>query len=181
MDVLDEYDFIIGLESIIQLEATYYLASHILTIEPRSIPLYPYKNIQILPKTSTMIQLIGDLPCDFSSGTAIIRVKPINETFSYITLEAEFINQITSFLVSDTSDKTIHLLSKTPIAFLDLRSIGYFNPPSATQTLAHQLPVYTYVTHFNSLFNVSIDRYLPDSEPTMCTMDPYPWLDSSDP
>ena len=58
VDVLDEYDFIIGLESIIQLEATYYLASHILTIEPRSIPLYPYKNIQILPKTSMMIQLI---------------------------------------------------------------------------------------------------------------------------
>ena len=128
-----------------------------------------------------MIQLIGDLPCDFSSGTAIIRVKPNNETFSYITLEAEFINQITSFLISNTSDKTIHLSSKTPIAFLNLRSIGYFNPPSATQTLAHQMPVYTYVTHFNSLFNVSIHRYLPDPEPTMCTTDPYPWLDSSDP
>ena len=94
VDVLDEYDFIIGLESIIQLEATYYLTSHILTIEPKSIPLYPYKNILILPKMSTMIQLIGDLPCDFSSGTAIIRVKPIIETFSYITLAAEFINQI---------------------------------------------------------------------------------------
>ena len=50
-----------------------------------------------------------------------------------------------------------------------------------TQTLAHQMPVYTYVTHFNSLLNVSIDRYLPDPEPNMCTMDPYPWLDSSDP
>ena len=74
-----------------------------------------------------MIHLIGDLPCDFSSGTAIIRVKPINETFSYITSEAEFINQITSFLISNTSDKTIYLSSKTPIAFLDLRSIGYFN------------------------------------------------------
>ena len=34
VDVLDEYDFIICLESIIQLEATYYLTSHILTIEP---------------------------------------------------------------------------------------------------------------------------------------------------
>ena len=72
VDVLDKYDFIIGLESVIQLEATHYLASHILTIEPRSIPLYPYKNIQILPKMSIMIQLIGDLSCDFSSGTAII-------------------------------------------------------------------------------------------------------------
>ena len=35
VDVLDEYDFLIGLDSIIQLEATYYLASLILTIEPR--------------------------------------------------------------------------------------------------------------------------------------------------
>ena len=32
VDVLDEHDFIIGLESIIQLEATYYLASHILIL-----------------------------------------------------------------------------------------------------------------------------------------------------
>ena len=121
-----------------------------------------------------MIQLIGDLPCDFSSGTAIIRVKPINETFSYIILEAEFINQTTSFLTSNTSDKTILFSSKTPVAFLDLRSIAYFNPPTATQTLAHQMPVYTYVTYFNSLLNVSVDRYLPDPEPTMCTTDPYP-------
>ena len=43
------------------------------------------------------------------------------------------------------------------------------------------MPVYTYVTYFNSLFNVSIDRYLPDPEPTMHTTDQYPWLDSSDP
>ena len=128
-----------------------------------------------------MIQLIGDLPCDFSSGTAIIRVKPINETFSYITLEAEFINQTTYFLISNTSDKTILFSSKTPIAFLDPRSIGYFIPPSATKTLAHQMPVYTYVTHFNKLLNVPIDRYLPDPVPALCTMDPYPWLDSSDP
>ena len=99
VDVLDEYDFIIDLESIIQIEATYYLASHILSIENKLISLYPIKNIQILPKTSTMIQLIDDLPCDFSPCTAIIRVKPINETISYITLEAEFINQITSFLI----------------------------------------------------------------------------------
>ena len=56
-----------------------------------------------------------------------------------------------------------------------------FNPPSATQTLVHRMPVYTNVTHFNSLLNVSINGYLPDPEPTMCTTDLYLWLDSSDP
>ena len=34
IDILDEYDFVLGLEAIIQLEATYYLTSHIITIEP---------------------------------------------------------------------------------------------------------------------------------------------------
>ena len=41
VNMLDEYDFIIGLEATIQLEAIYFLPSHTLIVEPRAIPLYP--------------------------------------------------------------------------------------------------------------------------------------------
>ena len=139
------------------------------------------KNIQVLPKTSTIIQLISDLPCTFSSGSAIICVKPVNDTFSFVTFETDFINQTTSFLLSNTSDQTLYFPSHIPLAFLDLRSIGYFNPPSATNTLAHQLPRHTFVTHFNSLIESSVDRFLPDTAHAMDTNDPYPWLELSDP
>ena len=76
VDILDEYDFIIGLEAAIQLEAVYHMTSHVVNIQPRSVPLFSNKDIKISPGTSTSIQLFGDLPCTFTSGTAIIRVQP---------------------------------------------------------------------------------------------------------
>ena len=68
VDILDEYDFIIGLEAAIQLEAVYHMTSHIVKIQPRLIPLFSNKDIKISPGTSTSIQLSGDLPCTFTSG-----------------------------------------------------------------------------------------------------------------
>ena len=76
-DILDEYDFIIGLEAAVQLEAVYHMTSHIVNIQSKSVPLFPNKDIKISSGTSTSIQLSGDLPCTFTSGTAIIRVQPV--------------------------------------------------------------------------------------------------------
>ena len=77
VDILDEYDFIIGLEAAIQLEVFYHMTLHAVNIQPRSVPLFSNKNIKISAGTSTSIQLFGDLPCTFTSGTAIIRVQPV--------------------------------------------------------------------------------------------------------
>ena len=83
--VLDEYDFIIGLEAAIQLEAVYHMTSHIVNIQSRSVPLFSNKDIKVSPGTSTSIQLSGDLPCTFTSGTAIIQVQPVEPGFSFNT------------------------------------------------------------------------------------------------
>ena len=92
VDILDEYDFIIGLEAAIQLEAVYHMTSHIVDIQSRSVPLFSNKDIKISPETSTSIQLSGDLPCTFTSGTAIIRVQPVEPGFSFNTIEVEFLD-----------------------------------------------------------------------------------------
>ena len=47
IDILDEYDFIIGLEAAIQLEAVYHMTSHIVNIQSRSVPLFSNKDIKI--------------------------------------------------------------------------------------------------------------------------------------
>ena len=73
VDILDEYDFITGLEAAIQLEAVYHMTSHIFNVQPRPVPLFPSKDIKISPSTSTSIQLFGKLPCTFTSGKAIIK------------------------------------------------------------------------------------------------------------
>ena len=90
VDILDEYDFIIGLEAAIQLEAVYHITSHIVNIQSRSVPLFPNKDIKISPGTSTSIQLSGDLPCTFTSGTAIIRVQPVEQDFHSTQLKLNF-------------------------------------------------------------------------------------------
>ena len=46
VDILDEYDFIIGLEAAIQLEAVYHMTSHVVNIQPRSVPLFSNKGYQ---------------------------------------------------------------------------------------------------------------------------------------
>ena len=40
VDILDEYDFIIGLEAAIELEVIYHMTSHVVNIQPRTVPLF---------------------------------------------------------------------------------------------------------------------------------------------
>ena len=58
VDILDEYDFIIGLEAAIQLEAVYHMTSHTFSVQPRSIPLFPSKHIKITTGTSTQFNYL---------------------------------------------------------------------------------------------------------------------------
>ena len=109
VDSLDEYDFIIGLEAAIQLEALYHMTSHVVDIQSRSVPLFSNKDTKISPGTSTSIQLSGDLPCTFTSGTSIIRVQLVEKGFSFNTIEVEFLDQSTCIHVSNKSNKPVYL------------------------------------------------------------------------
>ena len=109
VDILDEYDFIIGLEAAIQLEAVYHMTSHVFNVQPRSVPLFPKKDIKTSPGTSTSIQLFGDLPCSFTSGTAIIQVQPIEAGYSFNTIEVKFLNQSTCIHISNKSQEPVYL------------------------------------------------------------------------
>ena len=180
VDILDEYDFIIGLEAAIQLEAVYHMTSHVVNIQPRSVPLFSNKDIKISPGTSTSIQLTGDLPCTFTSGTAIIRVQPVEVGFSFNTIEVEFLDQSTCIHVSNKSNKPVYFYKDSPIAYFDLRSIGYFNPSQAVDMLKMKTP-HTYVTSFAALQDASNHRLDNNPTPVMDTQDPYPWLELDDP
>ena len=93
----DEYEFVIGLEALIQMEATYYLGHNTLQLAERCIPLYTLKDFTLPPNGQTVIHLTGQLPSTFSSGFAVVHVKPLKNSLSIITTEAEFINQTTCF------------------------------------------------------------------------------------
>ena len=180
VDILDEYDFIIGLEAAIQLEAVYHMTSHVVNIQSRSVPLFSNKDIKISPGTSTSIQLSGDLPCTFTSGTAIIRVQPVEKGFSFNTIEVEFLDQSTCIHVSNKSNRPVYFYKDSPITYFDLRSIGYFNPSQAVDMLTMKTP-HTYVTSFAALQDASNHRLDNNLTLVMDTQDPYPWLELDDP
>ena len=179
VDILDEYDFIIGLEAAIQLEAVYHMTAHIVDIQSRSVPLFSNKDIKISPGTSTSIQLTGDLPCTFTSGTAIIRVQPVEPGFSFNTIEVEFLDQSTCIHISNRSNKPVYFYKDLPIAYFDLRSIGYFNPSQAADILSMKMP-HTYVTSFTTFQDASNYRLENNPTPVTDTKDPYPWLELDD-
>ena len=180
VDILDDYDFIIGLEAAIQLEAVYHMTSHVVDFQQRSVPLFPNKDIKISPGISTSIQLFGDLPCSFTFGTAIIRVQPIEAGYSFNTIEVEFLNQSTCIHISNKSQKPVYFYKDLPLAYFDLRSIGYFNPSPAKEVLRMKTP-HTYVTSFAVMQDASNHRLEPTPTYVMDTKDPYPWLELDDP
>ena len=100
------------------------MTSHIVNIQSRSVPLFLNKDIKVSPGTSTSIQLSGDLPCTFTSGTAIIRVQLVEPGFSFNTIEVEFLDQSTCIHVSNRSNRSVYFYKDLPIAYFDLRLIG---------------------------------------------------------
>ena len=177
VDILEDYDFIIGLEAMMQLDGLYDLPSQQLHIQTKSVPLYPHKDISIAPHSQGLIHFSGKIPCSFTSGQAVIHVAPTDNRFSYITLEATFIDQTTSFHITNDSSQTIHFPQMFPAAFLDLRSIGYepnTNPECIFHSTTRSHPSPFLVTSFASTAQATCDQ-------PRDTRDPYPWLDHNDP
>ena len=120
----------------IQLETIYHLNNFTIDIADRCIPLYPHKDIQLAPRSQVFLQLTGLLPSTFSSGYAIVHILPIPTHLSILTVETEFVNQITCFQINNNSCNPHFFPKEKPFAYLDTRSLGYYDPPSAMQTIS---------------------------------------------
>ena len=174
----EDFDFVLGLESLIQLESVYSLGQNILQIENRCIPLYPVKDLILPPKAEIGIVVTGELPRTFSSGFAVVHVIPVTDTYSVVTAETEFINQTTCFNLTNTINKPRYFYHNIPFAYFDTRSIGYYEPLTATQMISSDHLIFP--SHMASISEHSIDRLIHE-EPALDNQDPYPWLDPQDP
>ena len=114
----EHIELVIGIESLIQLESSLFLADLTLSVTPRSIPLYPTSEVTLVPKEQTLIYLQGTLPNQFSSGYAITHILPLDPSLSILTVESEFINQSTCFLLKNTSDRIHTFTTSTPLVIL---------------------------------------------------------------
>ena len=174
----DDFDFVLGLEALVQMESTYSLRNNTLQFENRCIPLYPLKDTVILPKSQNVIQLTGQLPLTFSSGLAVVHVLPLLNTLSIITTETEFLNQTTCFNLTNTNTTPRIFSQNIPFAYLDTRSIGYYDPSKALHMISQDPLIFT--SNLASISEPYVDRLIHE-EPPLDNKDPYPWLDPQDP
>ena len=174
----DDFDFVLGLEALIQMESTYSLRNNTLQFENRCIPLYPLTDTVIPPKGQNVIQLTGQLPLTFSSGFAVVHVLPLLNTLSIITTETEFLNQTTCFNLTNTNTTPRIFSQNIPFAYLDTRSIGYYDPSKALHMISSDPLIFT--SNLASISEPYVDRLIHE-EPPLDNKDPYPWLDPQDP
>ena len=135
------------------------------------------KDTILPPQGQLTIELTGELPNTFSSGFAVVHILPVDNSFSVITTETEFINQTTCFYMTSTHTKPRYFSSKVPFGYLDTRSIGHYDPSTAMQLL--QTEPLVFPSHLASISDHH-DRIIHE-EPALGTKDPYPWLDPQDP
>ena len=174
----DDFDFVLGLEAFIQMESIYSLRNNTLQFENRCIPLYPLTDTVIPPKSQNVIQLTGQLPLTFSSGFAVEHVLPLLNTLSIITTETEFLNQTTCFNLTNTNTTPRIFSQNIPFAYLDTRSIGYYDPSKALHIISSDPLIFT--SNLASISEPYVDRLIHE-EPPLDNKDPYPWLDPQDP
>ena len=174
----DDFDFVLGLEALIQMESIYSLRNNTLQFENRCIPLYPLTDTVIPPKSQNVIQLTGQLPLTFSSGFAVVHVLPLLNTLSIITTETEFLNQTTCFNLTNTNTTPRIFSQNIPFAYLDTRSIGYYDPSKALHMISSDPLIFT--SNLASISEPYVDRLIHE-EPPLDNKDPYPWLDPQDP
>ena len=166
----ENFELVLGIEGLIQLESSLYLADSTLYVQPRSIPLYLDDDIVVPPQETAQIVLHGDLPNTFSSGFAVIHVPTLDPSYSILTTDVEFINQCACFLLSNHSKTAKHFTANKPLAHFDTHSIGHYNPLVATQIL--ETREYIYPSSNAALISESIHDIQTHSEPPMDTKNP---------
>ena len=124
------------------------------------------------------IQLTGPLPSTFSSSFAVVHVLPVTDSYSIITTEAEFINQTTCFNFTNNSNRLYSFSREKTFAYLDSRSIGHYDPLTATQIISSKHMIFP--SPNAALLSEATNDRLVQEEPALGTKDPYPWLDPQD-
>ena len=108
----------------------------------------------------------------------MVHILPVTNTYSVITTETEFINQTTCFTLTNTLNKARYFYHNIPFGYLDTRSIGYYEPLTATQMISSDHLIFP--SHMASISEHSIDRLIHEDS-ALGNQDPYPWLDPQDP
>ena len=124
-----EFDFVFGLKSGVEIEASFHLAASEITFVSRSIALRATKQLNIPPgRTGSLTAVMTKVPANFThAANACIKVDPMRKDGVMQTVKAEIIHGHLKIMIRNNSTQTLRLHSNHLIGYVDMRSVGYWH------------------------------------------------------
>ena len=127
VDIIDDFDFVIGSKSMFELEADMKYSNLTFEFAKRSIKLIPTRSYTCPPHQCKSIKMkLIDCPPDFHSGTVVAKMITSREDKLPQTVRLNIVNGYTSLSLCNETDKPLHITRGRNLGCVDMRSAGYF-------------------------------------------------------
>ena len=194
VDIIDDFDFVMGAKSPYELEADPRFSRLQLEFAERSIDLVPTQDYMAKPnqETQVMFRMVKSPP-DLFNGSAILKLITSRKDNLPQTLLVHMINREVTLNLHNKTDEPIYLYKKSRVGCFDMRTAGYFFKSrsdiedtildSALYLTEEQTTEYFAKCVENTkLVGRQTNTENPEDDTNTYTNgeDPYPWLDSED-
>ena len=127
VDIIDDFDFVIGSKSMFELEADMKYSNLTFEFAKRSIKLIPTRSYTCPPHQCKSIKMkLIDCPPDFHSETVVAKMITSREDKLPQTVRLNIVNGYTSLSLCNETDKPLHIARGRNLGCVDMRSAGYF-------------------------------------------------------
>ena len=127
VDIIDDFDFVIGIKSMFELEADMNYSNLTFEFAKRSIKLIPTRSYTCPPHQCKSIKMkLIECPPDFHSGTVVAKMITSREDKLPQTVRLNIVNGYTSLSLCNETDKPFHIARGRNLGCVDMRSAGYF-------------------------------------------------------
>ena len=127
VDIIDDFDFVIGSKSMFELEADMKYFNLTFEFAKRSIKLTLTRSYTCPPHQCKSIKMkLIDCPPDFHSGTVVAKMITSREDKLPQTVRLNIVNGYTSLSLCNETDKPLHIARGRNLGCVDMRSAGYF-------------------------------------------------------
>ena len=127
VDMLDDFQLVIGSKSMFELEADVKFSNLTFEFAQRSIELIPTKYYCCPPHQSIDIKFkMTDSPLDFFGGSVVAKMYTSRPDKLPQALRFNVVNRKVNIKLFNESDEPVHFYKRHKVGCLDMRSTGYF-------------------------------------------------------
>ena len=121
VDIIDDFDFVIGSKSMFELEADMKYSNLTFEFAKRSIKLIPTRSYTCPPHQCKSIKMkLIDWPPDFHSGTVVAKMITSREDKLPQTVRLNIVNGYTSLSLCNETDKPLHIARGRNLGCVDM-------------------------------------------------------------